>query len=144
MHKITLRVCVQAFEETPADTDKLSNKSIDFSTASQEALYANMVLPVNTRWHELTDAQQRAVVNLGAKPPGTIKDEKLHRYCYGFLREKQAFYPAFNFCWSKKDQTHKSGGQNKFLTEKNKQSLKFLKIRKSFFCNANMLGRKKA
>jgi len=121
-----------------------SNKSLDFSTASQQALYANMVLPVNTRWHELTEAQQRAAVNLGARPPGTMKNGKLHAFCWGFLREHLHFYPAFNFCWSKKDQTHKTGGHKKFLTEKNKQSLKVLKIRKSFFCNSNMEGRKKA
>ena len=138
-------MCTQVYQEQgPERSEDGSNESVDFSTASQQAMYAHMVLPCNHRWHELSKAEQAAATNLGARPPGTMKAGKLHQYCWGFLREKQAFFPAFNFAWSKTDQIYKAGGPMKLLTDRNKKSLKALKIKKAFFCNSTMLGRKRS
>ena len=131
-------------EKGPAWSADGSNESVDFSTASQQAMFAHMVLPCNHRWHELTDLEKAAVINLGARAPGTMKEGKLHPYCWNFLREKKAFYPAFNFAWSKTDQIYKAGNRMKLLTERNKKSLKTLKVKKAFFCNSTMMGRKRA
>ena len=131
-------------QKGPERDDSDSNKSIDFSTASQEAMFASMVLPCNHRWHELSKSEQAAATNLGARAPGTMKEGKLHPYCWGYLHEKNSFYPAFNFAWSDKDQVYKAGNKLKLLTDRNKKSLKTLKIKKAFFCNSTMLGRKRA